>query len=107
MATVVFYRQKLYQDYSHQVANLNRKFTTDANQVKKHAEKLSVSIRLTFKGVHFVSIRGSNRGFLQQVWREGTGHELRETRRVVDVVRRDWTSSLNCLRSPPTPPMER
>jgi len=31
---------------------------------------------------------------VQQVWREGTGHELRETRRVVGVVRRDGPSSL-------------
>ncbi|GAB1302855.1 X-linked lymphocyte-regulated protein 3C [Apodemus speciosus] len=34
-------RQNLYRDYSRQVTNLNRKFTMDANQVKKHAEKLS------------------------------------------------------------------
>ncbi|XP_032748264.1 X-linked lymphocyte-regulated protein 3A-like isoform X1 [Rattus rattus] len=33
-------RQKLYQDYSLQVTNLSKKLTTDANQVKKHAEKL-------------------------------------------------------------------
>lgn len=72
---------------------MSRKLNMDANQVKKHAEKLSVSIRLSFKGVHFC-IRGSNRGFLQQVWREGTGHELREARRVV---RRDWPSSLACF----------
>lgn len=80
MSTVVSYRQKLYQDYSLQVTNLNKKLTTDANQVKKHGEKLCVSIRLRFEGVHCVSSRGSSRGFLQQVRREGTGHELRETR---------------------------
>jgi hypothetical protein len=66
----------------------------DVDQIKKQAGKLSVSIRLSFKGVHFLSIRGSSRGFLQQVCREGTAHELWETRRVVHVEGRDWPSFL-------------
>ena len=94
MFTFVFYRQKLCQDYSLQFTNLSRKLTSDAYKLKKHAETLSVSIRLRFKGVHFLSIRGSSRGFLQQVCREGTAHELWKTRRVVDVEGRDWPSSL-------------
>uniref|UniRef100_A0A8C6G829 XLR/SYCP3/FAM9 domain-containing protein n=1 Tax=Mus spicilegus TaxID=10103 RepID=A0A8C6G829_MUSSI len=64
-------RHKLCQDYFLQFTNLNRKLTSDAYKLKKQAETLSVSIRLSFKGVHFLSIRGSNRGFLHQVWREG------------------------------------
>ena len=92
--TVVFYRQELYKDYSHQFLTLVMMWNIDVDQIKKQAGKLSVSIRLSFKGVHFLSIRGSNTGFLQQVWREGTGHELWETRRVVDVEGRNWPSSL-------------
>ena len=92
--TVVFYRQKLYKDYSHQFFTLVMMWNIDVDQIKKQAGKLSVSIRLRFKGIHFLSIRGSNTGFLQQVWREGAAHELWETRRVVDVEGRDWPSSL-------------
>ena len=42
---------------------------------------------------------GSRRGFLQQAHREGTGLELRETRRVVDAVKRIGPSSLVCSSS--------
>nr|XP_034341457.1 X-linked lymphocyte-regulated protein 3B-like isoform X2 [Arvicanthis niloticus] len=45
-------RQKLYQDYSLQVTNLNRKLTMDANQVKKHAEKLSNMFMEQQKFIH-------------------------------------------------------
>ncbi|XP_050997763.1 X-linked lymphocyte-regulated protein 3A-like [Acomys russatus] len=34
-------RQKLYEDYSLQIMNLNRKLTTDSHQVKKQAENLA------------------------------------------------------------------
>ncbi|XP_052027077.1 X-linked lymphocyte-regulated protein 3C-like [Apodemus sylvaticus] len=45
-------RQKLYQDYTLQVTNLNRRLTTDANQVKKHAEKLSNMFMEQQKFIH-------------------------------------------------------
>lgn len=45
-------RQKLYQDYSLQIMNLNRKLSMDADQVKKQAEKLSNMFNEQRKFIH-------------------------------------------------------
>ncbi|XP_037055215.1 X-linked lymphocyte-regulated protein 3A-like isoform X2 [Peromyscus leucopus] len=45
-------RQKLYQDYSLQIMNLNRKLSMDADQVKKQAEKLSNMFKEQRKFIH-------------------------------------------------------
>ncbi|MEJ1274912.1 X-linked lymphocyte-regulated 3A [Cricetulus griseus] len=45
-------RQKLYQDYSLQIMNLSRKLSMDADQVKKHAEKLSSMFKEQRKFIH-------------------------------------------------------
>lgn len=49
---VVFYRQKLCQDYSLQFTNLNRKLTSDAYKLKKHAETLSNMFMEQQKFIH-------------------------------------------------------
>ncbi|XP_031196528.1 X-linked lymphocyte-regulated protein 3A-like [Mastomys coucha] len=45
-------REKLYREYSLQVTNLSRKLNMDANQVKKHAEKLSNMFMEQQKFIH-------------------------------------------------------
>ncbi|XP_052606255.1 X-linked lymphocyte-regulated protein 3C-like [Peromyscus californicus insignis] len=48
----IIHRQKLYQDYSLQIMNLNRKLSMDADQVKKQAEKLSNMFKEQRKFIH-------------------------------------------------------
>ena len=72
--------------------NLSRRLSKDADQVKKHAEKLSVSMRLSFEGIHCVSIR-SSRG------KKGQGKSL-ERQEGGSM----WPGETGCSPSSPPPP---